>query len=148
MKILIVEDDEDKRDELIHFLKERSFLNFSESRSFQSTLKKIKEEDFDLILLDMSIPTYDISPTEAGGRSQAFGGEMILYELLRRKINTKVIVVTQFDIFGKDDEEITIRDLDEKLEKKFKKTYLGIIQYSISYTSWKELLYKKIINNL
>ncbi len=146
MKILLVEDDEDKRDEIIMLINEKSNYDLAVVRSFQSALKAIKEDSFVLILLDMTIPTFDITPTDNGGRSQPFGGEMLLYEMVRRGINTKVIVVTQFDIFGKGEEEITLKDLDHRLRTKFKKNYLGSVQYGINYTGWKDILLNKIQN--
>jgi CheY-like chemotaxis protein len=146
MKVLLVEDDEDKREQLILFINEKIECDLVEVRSFQSALKAIKEDKFDLILLDMTMPTFNITPIESGGRSQPFGGKMLLYEMQRRRIVTKVIVVTQFDIFGKGEEEITLKDLNAQLSETFKGTYLGSIQYSINYTGWKDALYKKIEN--
>jgi len=146
MKILLVEDDEDKREQLISFIKEKIKCDLFEVRSFQSGLKMIKKEHFDLILLDMTMPTFDITPTESGGRSQPFGGEMLIYEMIRREIAIKVIVVTQFDLFGKGDEEITLKELDLRLANQFKNIYLGAVQYSINYTGWKESLLGKIMD--
>lgn len=144
MKILLVEDDEDKRDQLISFIKLKIKSDLVETRSFQSGLKSIKNDHFDLILLDMTMPTFDRTPTDDGGRTQPFGGEKLLYEMLRRGIITKVIVVTQFDIFGKGDEEITLIDLDLRLSEQFNNIYLGAIQYSIAYSSWQDRLFEKI----
>ncbi|MBV5284051.1 MAG: hypothetical protein JZU53_16635 [Paludibacter sp.] len=144
MKTLLVEDDEDKREQLIAFIEEFLSENYSEVRSFQSGLKAIKNDVFDLILLDMTMPTFDKTPYDSGGRTLAFGGEMLLYEMLRKNIMSKVIVVTQFDIFGKGDEEITLKDLDIRLFEQFPDNYLGAIQYSITYTGWKNSLLEKI----
>jgi CheY-like chemotaxis protein len=146
MKILLVEDDEDKREDLISFILNNFDSEYKEVRSFQTALKTIQEENFDLILLDMTIPTFDITPSEGGGRSQPFGGEMLLHEIVRRKIQVKVIIVTQFDVFGKGDELITVKDLDRKLSEKFSNNYVGTVQYKVSYTGWKELLLNKIHN--
>lgn len=147
MKILLVEDDEDKREQLLTFLEINFNFIVDEVRSFQSALKAIQQENYELIMLDMTIPTFDVSPTEHGGRAQPFGGEMLLYEMRRRDIKSKVIVVTQFDIFGKDEEETSLADLDLRLAKTFPNNYLGAVQYSIKYTSWENLLLEKI-NNL
>jgi CheY-like chemotaxis protein len=144
MNLLLVEDDEDKREQLLQFIREELKSSVVEVRSFQSALKSIKEETFDLILLDMTIPTFDITPTDSGGRSQPFGGEMLLYEMLRRGIRTKAIVITQFDLFGKGEEQITLEDLNKRLSSKFKNNYLGFVQYSIKYTGWKNELLEKI----
>jgi CheY-like chemotaxis protein len=143
MNILLVEDDEDKREQLVSFIENEINCELTQVQSFQGGLKAIKTKHFDLILLDMTIPTFDITPVDGGGRSQPFGGEMLLHEMLRREIKTKVIVVTQFDIFGKGEDEITLKDLDFRLSQQFN-NYLGAVQYGIAYTGWKEVLGKMI----
>jgi CheY-like chemotaxis protein len=143
--ILLVEDDEDKRKQLVEFINLKIHSNVTEARSFQSGLKAIKSKSFDLILLDMTMPTFNINPPkEGGGRSQPFGGEMLLAEMVRRGVVTPVIVVTQFDLFGKGDEEVTLTDLDARLQEQFPKNYLGAVPYRISLTSWEDALLKKI----
>ena len=127
MRLLLVEDDEDKREQLLMFFDEHFTFSVDEVRSFQSALKAIKTICYDLIILDMTIPTYDISPIEQGGRAQAFGGEMLLHEMKRRHIMSKAIVVTQFDLYL-------------RLMKQFPINYLGAIQYNIKYTSWESAL--------
>ena len=144
LKILLVEDDEDKREQLIKFISDQNLGSLTEVRSFQSGLKKIKTYSYDLILLDMTMPTFDISATENGGRSQPFGGELLLFEMQRRQIHSKVIVITQFDLFGEGEDEINLRDLDIRLSAQFSNNYIGVVQYSISYTSWKEKLIEKL----
>ena len=67
MRLLLVEDDEDKREQLLMFFDEHFTFSVDEVRSFQSALKAIKTICYDLIILDMTIPTYDISPIEQGG---------------------------------------------------------------------------------
>ena len=146
MRILLVEDDEDKREQLLIFLNENFEYETDEVRSFQSALKAIKSNTYDLILLDMTIPTFDVSPSEQGGRAQPFGGEMLLHEMKRRHITSKVIVVTQFDIFGKDENEISLVDLDARILNQFPDNYLGAIQYNIKYTSWENALLDRINN--
>ncbi len=144
MKILLVEDDEDKREDLSSFICEKLTTNLRIARSIQSGKKALKDEKYDLILLDMTIPTFDVSPQEQGGRTQPFGGRMLLSEMTRQRIETKVIVVTQFDLFGKGEEEITLHELDMQLKDSFPKIYFGAIHFSVSITGWKDLLYKKI----
>ena len=144
MNILLVEDDEDKREEIANYLRSTFNASLYEVRSFQSGLKAIKELSFDLIILDMTIPTYDRNPQENGGRTQAFGGKMLLFEMQRRKIKTRSIVVTQFDIFGKGDEEMNLTDLNLDLANTFGDVYYGAIQYNNRYDNWKALLFSRI----
>lgn len=143
-KILLVEDDEDKREQIIDFVSKKFICPLKEVRSYQSAIKAIRSDFFDLILLDMTMPTFDITSDESGGRAQAFGGELLLSEMNRKSIDSKVIVITQFDLFGEGDEEISLSGLNSRLEKQFGNIYLGAIQYSISYNSWQENLEKKI----
>ena len=58
----------------------------------------------------------------------------------------KEIVVTQFDLFGKGEEEITLKELDQQLYQNFPNIYFGAIQFSVSLTGWEEDLYSKIKN--
>lgn len=148
MEILLVEDDEDKREQLILFVNENKLGRLTEVRSFQSGLAKIKTHIYDLILLDMSMPTFDISANESGGRSQPFGGELLLFEMQRRGIVSKVIVVSQFELFGDGEDKISIEDLNNRLLDSFSENYIGIVQYSISYTSWKNKILDKLKLNL
>ena len=143
-KILLVEDDEDKREQILNYISSNFDCDLTEVRSYQSAIKAIRTEVFDLILLDMTIPTFDITSHESGGRSQAFGGELILSEMDRKLIDSKVIVITQFDLFGEGDEAISLLDLNRRLTNQFNNIYYGAIQYSISYNSWQEMLKNKI----
>lgn len=147
MKILIVEDDEDKREQLSSFIKEKLSENIVETRSFQSGKKALLTDSFNLIILDMSIPTFDKTSNEKGGRPQPFGGRELLYEMLRNEVNAKAIVVTQFDRFGKGEDEITLKELDQQLMNLFPNIYLGAVSYSIKYSNWTSDLLKIVSSN-
>lgn len=146
MKILLVEDDEEKRDEIIELLEINLFPipEIISKMSFQSGKIALREEQFDLVLLDMDIPTYDISSNETGGRKQAFGGRMLLSEMIRRGIKTKVIVVTQFDYFENSIDGLNIKELDKQLKDSFSNIYYGYVQMIGGSIDWKDKLLKKI----
>lgn len=146
MKILLVEDDEDKREQLRSFLSNGEKNSIIEAKSYQSGLKKIIAEVFELIVLDMTMPTFDVTPTEGGGRPQPFGGKELLQQMSRRNIYTKTIVVTQFDQFGQGDETTTLNELDKLLLETFPDNYLGIVPYSVTYSGWKDNFNRKLIS--
>lgn len=77
-KILIVEDDKKLREELIIFLNNNDF-NAIGLEKFDNTIQDIKNEDPDLILLDINLPNMD--------------GESICREL-RKEIQIPIIMVT------------------------------------------------------
>ena len=85
-KVLLVEDDEDKREQIINFINKFEDYDLIEVRSYNSAVKAIRRGFFDLILLDMILPTFDVNVNESGGRTQAFGGELILAEMDRKNI--------------------------------------------------------------
>lgn len=139
--VLIVEDDENKREQLADHINELlPGCTIRVARSFHSGLRSVVEESHDLILLDMTMPTYDIGQSEDGGRPQHYAGREILRQMLRRQIATPVIVVTQFDVFGEDSEAMTRDQLDKQLKGDFPDMYLGTVYYNAAMNDWKRAL--------
>ena len=138
MKLLLVEDDDNKRKQLAHFVGEVwPSAELAIARSLQSGLRAIRGADLDMVLLDMSLPTYDIGPDEPGGSTHAFGGREFLKELRRFRMQLPVIVVTQFEAFGSGSEMMTLDALDEELRAGFPANYRGYVYYHANIESWK-----------
>lgn len=75
MKILIVEDQWVKANNLRSFLeKEYDGIVVDIARSYQSGLEKSFGGDYDMLLLDMTLPNYDIKEGEDGGLTRMKGG--------------------------------------------------------------------------
>ncbi|MGD0626570.1 MAG: response regulator [Thermodesulfobacteriota bacterium] len=149
MRILVIEDDENKRSQLVAFLQEAiEASSIQIAKSLQRALRKISKETFDLILLDMTLPTFDIAVEEDGGRPRIYGGREILRQMERNEINTPVIMVTQFDRFGKGADSLTLKQLDSQLQIAHSKNYAGSVFYNPAVESWKpnlrELIDKSI----
>lgn len=146
MNILVVEDDENKRNQLTEFLNsEFPSAALQTAHSLQSGLRAIICGGVDLVLLDMTMPTFDIGENEDGGRPQAYAGREILRQMERREINIPVIVVTQFDRFGEGNDILGIEELDEQLFKEHRGMYGGAVYYDVTLGGWKEKLADKII---
>ena len=62
MNLLLIEDDNNKSKQIINSIQEAYFnnVNISEAHSFQKGMKKIRTENYNCLLLDMTLPTYDI----------------------------------------------------------------------------------------
>lgn len=149
MKILIVEDNLQKRTQLSDFF-QRNFPNSQlEHRfSYNSGLREILTNVYHLVLLDMTLPNYDISKVETGGDNIPFAGELIMEQLDRRGILTKVIVVTMFESFV---DGTRLPDLDKRIRKNFPLIYLGHVYFNLKNTDWEKqlhhLLTKELIND-
>ena len=141
MKILVVEDDENKRAQLTQFLS-RSFPKAEgvEARSLQSGLRLIRKNPPDLVLLDMTLPNYDAGFDEPGGQTHIFGGREFLRQMDRFDITVPVIVVTQFETFGKEPHEIGLNELDSELRADHSNIYKGSVYYHAAIHGWEEKL--------
>lgn len=138
MNILIIEDDDNKRQQLVAFLNESTSGHaIVETRSYQGGLKEILRTHYDLIFLDMTMPTFDKSPSEPGGRIRPFAGKEILEQLRHRGIHRNVFVFTQFDLLGEGEQQVTLSELDHDLRKKFIESYRGIVYYNTAQSEWK-----------
>ncbi len=145
MRILVVEDDLYKHDILINFLKKNISTSFILSaKSVSSAIKAINEEVFDFIILDMSLPTFDVSSTESGGKPQGFGGVDILRYLDSLDYSGGVIIVTQFEKFGDRDEEKDLALLRRELLDDFPQLLKAVIYFDSTLKTWQNELRKVI----
>ena len=142
-KILIIEDEPRKLDQIVTFLnKEFPNVEIEGKRSYNSALREIIENYsvYDLFLLDMSMSTYDVSLDELGGVPEPLAGENLLDAIYLNDIPTKVIVVTMYESFvGK-----KLIDFDSELKESYPENYLGFVFFSHKNTDWKLHLKKYI----
>jgi CheY-like chemotaxis protein len=146
-KILIVEDNHLKLEKLKNFLEDEfSEIEFEERTSYNSASKEIalNYDKYDLILLDMSMQTYDISNEESGGEPEPLAGKNILKQIYLRDIPTKVIVVTMYTNFV-DGTKIT--QLHDELKNDYPDNYCGYIFFTHTNLEWASEL-KIAINKL
>ncbi len=68
-KILIVDDNDDNRYTLSEYLKREGFTNLATAENGQIALDKLKDADFDLVLLDLQMPVMDGIETLRGIKS-------------------------------------------------------------------------------
>ena len=145
-KILLVEDMEEKANAIISCLHE-DFPNIEVVRkeSYNSSQKEMYEhhEDYFVILLDMSMHTFDRSKDENGGEPEPVAGRKILNGLFLRDINTKVIVVT---MYGSHEGKKLLTFVKDR-EEEYPDNYSDYVFFSFQQNDWKEKL-KQQINHL
>ena len=141
MRVLLVEDDENKRAQISSFLAELfPALSVVIERSLQSGLRRLRKELPDLILLDMTLPNYDPGPDEPGGEPHIFGGREFLRQMDRFDIRVPVVVVTQFGTFGSGSNARNLKDVDAELRGSHPEIYRGAIYYNAAIQGWKDEL--------
>ncbi|WP_295486429.1 hypothetical protein [uncultured Pseudomonas sp.] len=150
-QMLIIEDDEDKLKILEDFINnEFPGYDIATARSYNSGLKSVIKgsKSYEFILLDMSMPNYDVSPTEpTGGSPESFAGSELLAQMKLRGIKTPTIVVTMFDAFGDNSSKVSLNQLVEKLANQFRPTFRGSVYYNPAEDGWRASL-KTLINDI
>jgi CheY-like chemotaxis protein len=145
MRILIIEDDSNKMQRIASEIREiRKDVQLTEARSYQSGVRHLMSGQFDFLLLDMSLPIFDISPEEDGFQVDPFSGRNILEEMYRKNMLVPTAVITMFETFGDGADLMTLDELARDLAAKYPAIYRGAIYYNSSEINWKESL-KKLI---
>lgn len=135
-RLLIIEDNDSKLNRLRQFCEENlQGYDVEDRRSYNSALSEVVHHGrtYDLILLDVSMNTYDISPEEADGEQEPLAGSNILRFMKLRKIQVPVIVVTMYESFV---DGIKIDKLDEGFREKYAEFYKGFVYYSLRNEDW------------
>ena len=142
MRILIVEDDENKSVQLDRFVRDTfPDAELCSTRSLQAGVRRIRTEPFDLVLLDMTLPNYEAGPDEpGGGTTHSFGGREFLKQMERFDVSTPVVVVTQFETFGKPPQSLNLEELDAQLRREHGGIYRGAVYYHASIHGWRDVL--------
>ncbi|PZQ86410.1 MAG: response regulator [Leifsonia xyli] len=98
--ILLVEDEAPKRqhiEKLLGELTPHATLFFA--RSVNSALDILEANEINLVVLDMSLPTFDVGERERGGRPQGFGGTEVLRHMAMAEIIRPTVVITGYEGF-------------------------------------------------
>lgn len=144
MKILLVEDDKHKIDDIIGFIDTlKKGIMVDTARSVESGVQSAVDSQYDLILLDMTIPNFDITEKSDGGKSYKNGGEIIVKELLDEEVEFCCAVITQYETFNNE----TIDQISQRISQLCGDNYLGYVKYSTNTESWRQGL-KELIEHV
>lgn len=142
--ILVIEDDEYKAAALLAVIRERfPAVNTKKVVSLHGGLSELMESPPNLLLLDMSIPSYEPRAGEPSSALQ-LGGEELLGHMDRFDIEVPVILVTQFDTFGLPPDVKTLEQVDAALKKSFPLQYKGYVFYDATVAAWRDALAEMI----
>lgn len=136
MRILCIEDQEEKFKQ-IREATQKECMAVDWECNCQNGLMKLRSQQFDVVLLDMSMPICDDSEQET---FDSYAGMYVLKEIKRRKYATKVIVITGFSDFEQGKKVITLSELDKEISEKYGSMYLGFVKYDSTTIEWQEKL--------
>ncbi|MEQ9941511.1 hypothetical protein ABRP58_05565 [Pectobacterium aroidearum] len=142
--VLIADDQQEKQRSLKEFL-EQNFNNYisDSSYSFRGTREKIINNKYSLILLDMTMPSSDNkthSDFVSDGKGRALAGRDIIQTMHYRMMETPVIIVTQFDVFGRHNQLTSIEDIASDLLSNYPTIVKGYVLWDYQSENWKGVL--------
>ena len=135
-KLLIIEDNEPKLNHLKQFCADHWPDYTVEFRnSYNAALSEVIHHGryYDIILLDVSMNTYEINGDASDGEQEPLAGSNILRFMKLRKIKVPVIVVTMYESFV---DGIKIDKLDEGFKERYPEFYKGFVYYSLKNEDW------------
>lgn len=138
MKVLLVEDDEPKRRQIVDLFSDSNDVILTCAASLNEAVKKVDSGVFEKIILDMSLPTLNSgNRANASGQQQDLGGRQFLAYLWELSIHTEVFLVTQLKSFqGEDGKLISLQQLDQMLSSEFPNVYHGYAYFHHSTDDW------------
>lgn len=148
MNVLLVEDDDEKLDDIYRFLlAEYPSVEVKIARSFASGLRLVmaNKSNTDLILMDMSMPSFDISEQEpSGGTPEGFAGRELLAQMKLRSVLIPTIVVTMFDSFGEKSDKKSLEQLTQELKGLYSPPFFDLVYYDSRQEGWRSALRESI----
>lgn len=144
-KILFIEDNKTKSEDIKNFIFQTGLkCKLEIKNSFTSGLKEFFTGNYNLLLLDMSLPTRD-DDFNTIDNFEHLGGFKIMSEMRRKNKIIPTILITMFSEFGIGKSFMDIAELDERLKESFNSFYNGYIFYSSQEDSWKDKLERGIL---
>ncbi len=90
----------------------------------------MSERDYDLIILDMALPTFTAEGDAAGrGYDQAQGGVEVLRALKSRNLRAKIIIITQYPDITFGGKRLKLTEAPKVLSRRYNQDVVGSVLY-------------------
>nr|WP_228244373.1 response regulator [Porphyrobacter sp. GA68] len=130
--MLLVEDEPHKKEELTASL-QGFFAGGAELEhvdSVSAAYSAVSERDYDLIILDMALPTFTAEGDAAGrGYDQAQGGVEVLRALKSRNLRAKIIIITQYPDITFGGKRLKLTEAPKVLSRRYNQDVVGSVLY-------------------
>jgi CheY-like chemotaxis protein len=146
-KCLIVEDDDFKLTSVRMFLTDLlgTSTSFSTCEALSTAIELLSDQEFDLVIVDMSIPSHPVKAGEGSPFSFPSGGLDVLFQMDAEGHQSTCIVLTQYPEIEIDGVLVPVDAAAEEIERKFEIKVAGCVQYFEDKFDWKEAV-KQILN--
>jgi CheY-like chemotaxis protein len=145
--ILLVEDDRFKSSGIIEFIKSvLGQVNITCASSLVEAVDSITENIYDLVLVDMAIPSHPIVPGEGAPISYLSGGLEVILELNSNGRHDPCVIITQYYEIEVSGQFISIDNAVDEINKHLDCRIYGCIQYTEGENNWKKELKEFLVN--
>jgi CheY-like chemotaxis protein len=146
MKILVIEDSENKMEKIVALLSAMPNIQYDVAYSYNSGLNMaLDNDDYELLILDMTLHTFDKKKDKTGGRLRTFGGREIASELKFEDKLKPFVILTQYKKFDDNNKIKSFEEIDKIMKEKFNEYYKNMIFYDTSSSVWKNELAEEIL---
>lgn len=151
--IYVIEDNALKAKKIIKFLEE-DMLYSAEIQiftSFQSGLRAVEAACPQLVILDMTLPTFDRKPNSREGRVRPLGGYDLMRKMKLKNLSSPVIILTQLEAFGEAEDEVSFDEITNRCRREFPNLFIGSVYFDQSETNWRthlKFLMNKVIGSI
>lgn len=137
-KFLIIEDDSFKREDLSSFV--AAHVNraiITHASDVASAVHEVQDSEYDLIIIDMALPSHPVIPGGGSPMSLLTGGLEILFELSTLERNDDCVIVTQYPEIEIAERFVAVKAAAAEIKKQFGCDVLACLEYSEYSTDWK-----------
>lgn len=140
MNVLLVEDEGHKTTDLTKRISAAGVLerDLIIAQGVREAVLQVISMNFDLIVLDMALPTFSKNGSGGGdgGLAQAVGGIEVLRALKACGRRARIIIVTQYPDVIIGGERIKLPQIGKVVSAKYEQIVVGSILYSYNSPSW------------
>ena len=137
-RALLVEDDPHKEERLVEILTSvKPPWEITVGRTVQQAVELVRQTPYDLIVLDMALPSHEMRPGGAQPISEPSGGVEILLELSYDSRGDRVVIVTQYPEIAFDDRLYALSAFPKAIRKAMSVNLSHVIAFSMRGERWK-----------
>lgn len=129
MQIIVIEDIETKAAKVIDVI--RQYIDHPSVihvRSYHSAIMEFKSKEFDLAIVDMSIPNFE-EDNIADPDALSLGGRDLILHALLLGVKCKFVVVSGYKRFPFDSGDLDLSDICQELNRRCNGNFLGYVEY-------------------
>lgn len=141
LRVLIVEDIETKRLSMTHLVESVfSPVEVHCAASVKSAIQLLDQHSYSLVLLDMSLPTFDLSKLEGGGTPRPRGGVELFAHLDGAGVEVPIVVVSAYGALEERGSLISLDEISKRLMRNYPGLFRGSVLFDSVYTVWADQL--------